>query len=132
MGSRTMMMDELLQSIATALHEGRIGTRKNRNDPVSAFPQDLLAKIQQDGKRIPQAGRCGMRDAPMGKRSGSRLRRMRRVLHASSMRIRRRWRSSPNKSDPSKKDQPGAEEQDRPAESPSPYSVVAFRCALAR
>ncbi len=55
-GVSAEMMDELLQSIATALHEGRIGTRKNRNDPVSALPQDLLAKIQQDRESHP-AGR---------------------------------------------------------------------------
>ncbi len=57
------MMDELLQSIATALHEGRIGTRKNRNDPVSAFPQDLLARKSSridTASRRPEDAACGM------------------------------------------------------------------------
>lgn len=68
----------------------------------------------------------------MGKQDGSRLRKRLRILRALGMRTRRRRRFSPSRNDPSKEDQPGAEEQDRPAESPSPYSVVAFRCALAR
>lgn len=55
-GVSSEMMDKLLQSIATALREGRIDTRKNRNDPVSVLPQDLLDEIRQNRESHP-AGR---------------------------------------------------------------------------
>ncbi|MEF2735762.1 MAG: hypothetical protein U0N15_00820 [Bifidobacterium choerinum] len=53
-GVSTEMLDELLEAVAAALHEGKIDTRHKRNDPVSVLPRDLLDRIHEDRKNHPQ------------------------------------------------------------------------------